>query len=104
VQLPPRQCSGCPNLNCSVHTNAKAYDQARRDEYSRGVYRSTRWRRLRLIVLSRDLICQACHLEAATVADHKVPIERGGDVWSLDNLQGLCFGCHTIKTNRERGG
>jgi 5-methylcytosine-specific restriction protein A len=56
------------------------------------------------VVLARDLICKACNQQAATEADHVVPIARGGDVWELSNLQGLCARCHAVKTRREAAG
>lgn len=50
--------------------------------------------------MRRDPICKMCGREAATVADHIKPLAQGGD-WSLENGQGLCHGCHSIKTRRE---
>jgi 5-methylcytosine-specific restriction endonuclease McrA len=111
--LPSRPCPkpGCPNLNCAEHSSSRLYDQARRrarhadPERAPGLgrYNTPRWRRLRQVVLERDLICRACGEQAATEADHIVAIARGGDVWSLDNLQGLCARCHAVKTRRESG-
>jgi 5-methylcytosine-specific restriction enzyme A len=105
VQLPSRPCSqqGCPNLNCTEHSNAKRYDHARRDDSERKIYNSRRWRRLRELALARDPICKACNAEAARIADHVKPIKRGGAEWSLDNLQGLCVACHQVKTRAENG-
>jgi 5-methylcytosine-specific restriction protein A len=111
VNLPARPCSkpGCINLNCTEHSASRSYDQARRrarhsdPERAPGLgrYNTPRWRKLREIVLARDLICKVCQQAAATEADHIVSIARAGDVWSLDNLQGLCQRCHAIKTRRE---
>ena len=33
-----------------------------------------------------------------------MPMDAGGAVYDLTNLQTLCRGCHTSKTRRERGG
>ena len=106
--LPSRPCSkpGCPNLNCTEHSASRLYDQARRrarhadPERAPGLgrYNTARWRRVREIVLARDLICRVCQVEAATEADHIMPIARGGDVWDVANIQGLCPGCHSKKT------
>jgi len=108
---PSRPCSkpGCINLNCTEHSASKSYDQARRrarhsdPERAPGLgrYNTTRWRQVREIVLARDLICVVCREEAANEADHIVAIARGGEVWDLSNLQGLCASCHSKKTRRE---
>jgi len=104
VPLRPCSYSGCPNLSdCPEHVGnlaARLYDRARRDDPLR-IYNTARWRALRAMVLRRDLLCRACGNEASTEADHIIPTRKGGAVWSLDNLQGLCAGCHARKTRRE---
>lgn len=37
-------------------------------------------------------------------ADHVVPVERGGGLCGLDQMQTLCAPCHRRKTARERAG
>ncbi len=103
MNIPSKPCTkpGCPNLNCTEHSNARDYDQARARDRNRQVYHSARWRRLRLIVLARDPLCRDCGDAAAVDADHIIPIDHGGDAWELSNLQGLCRGCHNRKTQRE---
>jgi 5-methylcytosine-specific restriction protein A len=68
-------------------------------------YDTAHWRNLRVRVLARDPICKMCSRAASIVADHIKP--HRGD-WSLfcdlNNLQGLCASCHSIKTAREDGG
>lgn len=63
---------------------------------------------LRGMTLRREPICRRCNERGrpgvpATQADHIIP--HNGD-WSLfidlDNLQGLCARCHSIKTINER--
>lgn len=54
--------------------------------------------------------CQHCHAFVGMngQADHIVPrrelAEQGGNPWATDNLQWLCIGCHSQKTNKERWG
>jgi 5-methylcytosine-specific restriction protein A len=55
-----------------------------------------------VLILARDPICRICKVEASTVADHIVPLRRGGD-WGLENGQGLCASCHGKKTAKEDG-
>lgn len=67
-----------------------------------GVYTSTWWRKLRLIVLARQPVCRACQRAAATEVDHIVPRRAGGPD-DISNLQGLCHHCHAVKSSREAG-
>jgi len=57
------------------------------------------------MVLARCPICKMCRETLANVADHIVPLDpkdpAAGD-WSLENGQGLCHGCHNIKTKNEQ--
>ena len=59
-----------------------------------------RWRKLRAVIMRRDMYrCQACRAPAEVV-DHIVPRWAGGtDAW--DYLQALCGPCHRTKTLAE---
>lgn len=72
-------------------------------------YATTRWRKLRMVVLTRDLFtCQraACGWSTADtsllVADHRTP-HRGDEAlfWDEGNLQTLCKPCHDRHKQRE---
>jgi len=69
----------------------------------RSWYRSTRWRKLRDIVLKRDgHICEHCGGWGDEV-DHIIPRHKNLDLfWELSNLQTICRGCHIEKTRREQ--
>ena len=68
----------------------------------RRLYKSPRWRGLRVEVLVRDgYTCQACGGPGFEV-DHVRPIRSGGAVWDPDNLQTLCRPCHSLKTASEK--
>lgn len=43
---------------------------------------------------------QPCR-ELATIDDHIVPIALGGDLHDPANRQGLCEGCHQVKSQAE---
>ena len=63
-----------------------------------------RWRRVRLVVLSRDgYRCRACGKAGRLEVDHVVPLHSGGAPWELSNLQTLCEKCHWEKTAGENG-
>lgn len=95
---------GCPELvpygYCIDHKPAAKYErqQHKRSSHSRGY--GAAWRKVRSQVLLRDRICVAgwtCggrHL--ANHCDHIIPKELGG-LDTMDNLRGLCSGCHTFR-------
>lgn len=61
--------------------------------------RTSKWKRLRLVVLERDdHTCQIrgvrCTLKATHV-DHVIPLALGGDAYNLDNLRAACAQCNT---------
>jgi len=64
-------------------------------------YKTGRWQKLRAAVLRRDPLCAYCAArgrpEAATTVDHIVPVTRGGDFWSMDNLAPACANCNYSK-------
>ena|SRR5690625_2217462 len=114
---PKRPCArpGCPELvdrgyceRCE-RRRRQTQDRGRLSAARRGYDR--RHRRWRKMILARDPVCvdpygvhaERGELVAATVADHIVPLARGGG-WEMSNGQGLCAGCHNRKTVKEDGG
>lgn len=111
----PHGCSlrGCPALTsagryCKEHEPKeaaidvdwrKAIDAERGSAAARGY--GHRWRKLRLIKLRMDPMCQAegCG-QVATDVDHIMPKRVGGSD-DMDNLQSLCHACHSRKTVSE---
>jgi 5-methylcytosine-specific restriction protein A len=65
------------------------------------IYESTRWRKLRKAYMQRNPVCTQC-TQPAKFLDHIKPISQGGDIWNLDNLQGLCPSCNGKKTNSQK--
>lgn len=61
------------------------------------------WRRLRLSVLARRPVCEACWLAPATDVDHHVSL-AGGGTNDEANLVPLCHACHSRKTVERDGG
>ena len=94
---------GCPAVvqagYCAKHQRLRDLTRAMANQQ----YDSTH-RRWRVLILNRDPICRMCKTAPATVADHIIPLRKGGD-WSLANGQGLCWSCHQRKrasTDKER--
>ena len=62
-----------------------------------------KWAVVRVQVLDRDgWRCVKCGRYGRMECDHIKPLEDGGDVYTLTNLQALCRGCHIEKTRQER--
>lgn len=68
-------------------------------------YQSTAWRKLRAVKLKQQPLCEECLSKgihtSAKVADHIVPINRGGVALNIENLQSLCDRCHNVKSAKE---
>lgn len=47
--------------------------------------------------------CKNCGSNTNLECDHIEAVALGGDQWSLDNLQILCYDCHKIKTAEDVG-
>ncbi|WMS43439.1 HNH endonuclease signature motif containing protein [Acuticoccus sp. MNP-M23] len=73
--------------------------------HSKHITRGARWAALRLQVLRRDgFKCRACGARARLEIDHIKPVRTDPQLaWDASNLQPLCPGCHTRKTNLEQG-
>ncbi len=68
-------------------------------------YGSTRWKRMRVMVLNEQPLCVRCEeqglTEPAMEVDHIIDrVERPDLAFERGNLQGLCKRCHSIKTRR----
>lgn len=99
---------GCPDGHPGAcPRQAEARERRRQGELSRerGSAASRGYdkhhRRWREAVLARDLVCvlqqrfHAGQVRGATVADHIVPLSKGGG-WELTNGRGLCRECHGL--------
>ena len=66
----------------------------------------TRWKKVRRAAIERDgYRCSHCGKASGRFeVDHRQPINQGGAVYDLENLQTLCRPCHFDKTTLDRGG
>ena len=77
---------------------------------NRWPYNTTRWQRLRVLVLSSEPCCRYCaeqgRTTVATDVDHIRPVaEAPGLAFDQDNLQPLCHACHSsVKQAEEARG
>jgi 5-methylcytosine-specific restriction protein A len=84
----------------------KEYNRRKRDKKSQGFYESDAWRNLRKQQINRQPLCEMClkegRYEKATAVDHITEIRKGGARLDIENLQSLCWSCHSRKTRSER--
>lgn len=101
-----RPCNkvGCPNLThygsyCKEHWSIQ-YERCKEREtsYNRGY--DAKWRRFRKDYLYYNPMCVRCG-DLAEHVDHIIPLRKGGDKYSHDNLQSLCHSCHSRKSATE---
>lgn len=69
-------------------------------------YNSWKWRKLRKTFLINNPLCVVCQsmdiVTPATVADHIVPINKGGAKLDVNNLQPMCEHHHNSKSAKEK--
>lgn len=71
-----------------------------------GFYNTARWRKVRDYVIINEPLCRRCLSEwgrrkPADMVDHIEPINEDSSdelKFGLENLQPLCFTCHSVKT------
>ena len=112
--MPRRPPHPCTTVGCGALTHAAHCDDHRKDGYARDRARrgTTKQRGYdaphklwRLAILNRDPVCVICEKDGrttpSTVADHIIPLRRGGARFDEANGQGMCSTCHGRKTLAE---
>jgi 5-methylcytosine-specific restriction endonuclease McrA len=85
----------------------RSWDHGGKSAAQRGYGR--RHRELRDKLLKQEPTCRYCRqknpprITLATIADHVVPIAKGGAVHDINNLAPACPDCHDAKTRRDNG-
>lgn len=92
---------------CELHRGERdRVTDAQRPSAARRGYDAT-WRRLRLVKLAMNPLCEECLLHGQTVAarevDHIMPLADGGTN-EVVNLRSLCKPCHSRKTAAQSNG
>jgi len=110
---PKKPCRhpGCPELThdtfCDKHRREdnRIYNQYKRDVLSKTFYKTSQWLKVRKIKLQQSPICEECKkngtIVVGKIVDHIVPIKLGGEPYDMDNLQTLCWSCHSRKSIQE---
>lgn len=108
----PCRYPGCPKLvdgggYCEEHKKLidSQYNKYERDKKAQLFYQSAEWKALRKRKLQLNPLCEECcrqgKLTKATMVDHIVPVKQGGAALDIDNLQSLCWSCHSRKSAEE---
>jgi 5-methylcytosine-specific restriction endonuclease McrA len=108
TNLKPRFGSMAPSLNALPPETDKPYVRTGTNQSWRAWYKTRRWQKLRMQVITRDrFTCKRCgKVEVKTsqlVCDHIKP-HRGDEhlFWDMQNLQTLCADpCHNSVKARE---
>lgn len=88
---------------CATHqAEVRQITEARRGGRSDDLYHTSRWKRLASLVMMQEPLCRTCKTAESKVIDHIIPIKQGGDRLRRENLQGLCWKCHAIKSSKEK--
>ena len=110
---PKKPCSysGCPKLTegqyCEEHKKLtdRNYNLYERDKINQKFYQSAEWKAVKKHHLAIEPLCRECKknglLTKATMADHIIPIKQGGATLDDNNLQSLCWSCHSQKSAEE---
>ena len=91
----------------SVRTTRTAWDHGGKSAAKRGYGRQHRKNREQL--LRQEPLCRMCKAKnpprytPATIADHVVPIAKGGAIHDINNLQPVCADCHLAKSSADKG-
>lgn len=75
---------------------------------NRNVYNTRQWKAIARKHKAMYPLCVECEAQGvitpSEVTDHIVPINQGGAVWSMDNMQSLCYRHHAKKSGHEAHG
>jgi 5-methylcytosine-specific restriction enzyme A len=78
-----------------------------RERSNEGFYNSWSWRKFAKQYKDANPLCVHCEangvITPGTVADHIIPINKGGEKFNENNIQTLCESCHNRKSAGERG-
>ena len=110
------RCNECEAKSEDKKTNNRSYNKFIRDKKTQTFYDSLEWKRIRKVVLSRDLgLCLVCKdkgiISYADIVHHIVELkEDSSKSLDINNLISLCNGCHNKihsqykinKTNSQR--
>ena len=96
-------CRKIRNVSCKCEPK-KSHQGFKKNNYS--LYNSRRWRSYAHKLRKQNPLCKICMNEGRTtpssMVDHIKPINHGGPIWDVDNLQCLCKKCHAVKSSKDK--
>ena len=103
---PKKICDSCRKIkNISCICEPKPSHQGfKKNNYN--LYNSSKWRKFAHKLRALNPLCKICMDEGRTnpcqMVDHIKPINSGGSIWDVNNLQCLCKKCHAIKSGNDK--
>ena len=106
MKKPKSICSKCHKVkrdDCELCKKVP-FEGIKRSNYK--LYNSSKWRKFSKQYKKDNPLCCECLKEGVSqpseITDHIKPLDKGGDVWDLKNLQPLCHHHHNKKTGRSK--
>jgi 5-methylcytosine-specific restriction protein A len=105
--MPQRVTTHRPLGPLSEALARREYDRSRRNPVSRAFYNSVAWRKLRLVKLCQDPLCEECRRQnrftTATTVHHRKPVDDYPELrLDMVNLESSCASCHSRHHASER--
>lgn len=106
--MPYKPKGKCHHPGCLVRTydyycedhkkqHQKEYDTYER-KYDHKQRYGSRWTKLRNSYIKMNPLCEEClkenHTTPADLVHHIIPIEDGGEIYDIKNLESVCNSCH----------
>jgi len=96
-------CRKIKGLTC-ICAPKKTHQGFKKNNYN--LYNDRKWRKFSHKLRELNPLCKMCLDKGATtpssMVDHIKPINSGGAIWDVNNLQCLCKKCHASKSGRDR--
>ena len=118
-RIKENKCPNCgkPKSEWKRRTDWRCCSIECTENYYREFDTSYSWQTFRVRIFRRDdSICKMCGKrfvkyspvlehdvpdESKLIGDHIIPIELGGAMWDMNNIQTLCIECNKIKTKED---
>ncbi len=106
MKIPKKICSICRKIKKDDCDRCKKKPFEGINTANQSFYNSTRWRKIAKGHKTKHPLCEECLdkgiVTAVQITDHIIPIDKGGNKFSSDNLRSLCHKCHNKKSGRSK--
>ena len=74
----------------------------KRQTNKQSLYETTRWKKVRKLIIARDPVCHWCKSKPSTVADHLAHSKGDERFFDESNLVGSCWSCNAARAGKKR--